>query len=180
MRFSIENAVLLVIDVQGNLAYKMHSKDSLFKHLIALIHAAQILKIPILQTEQKPEKIGETIPEINDVLEDCIPFQKSTFSCYAEASFQLTLENLNRREVIISGIESHVCVWQTVADLIENNYQVQVVADATSSRSVIDHNYAMQRMQSIGATITTAEMLMTELLRTSEHPNFKKILKLIR
>ncbi len=180
MMFSADNSVLLVIDVQGRLAYLMQEKEKLFKHIQALLKAAQLLNIPILLTEQVPDKIGKTIPEIAEVIPKIKPITKVSFSACLEKSFMNELRSLKRKQIIVAGIETHVCVHQTVADLIELKYDVQVVGDAVSSRSAENIRIALERIKSDGAVLTSTEMIATELIRSSAHPKFKEILGLIR
>jgi len=178
--FSIDKTVLLVIDVQGNLAYRMFDKESLFRHIQALIQAAKIFNIPIVYTEQAPAKIGKTVPEIAAHMTGLSPIEKASFSCCGEEQFNQTLRKLRRKQILICGIETHVCVFQTTADVLSNGYAVQVVGDAVSSRTQENKNLALERMRQIGATITSTEMIMTELMRTSKHPKFREVLNLIR
>jgi len=178
--FLTHQSVLVVIDVQGQLAQKMHNKIDLFHNLQSLIALAKHLGIPIIYTEQSPEKIGTTAEDISNLLTDITPISKTTFSCCGEEKFLKVLRSLKRNQIIVSGIEAHVCVFQTVYDLIQKKYAVQVVADAVSSRSPEHTTIAIERMRSSGATITCAQMLATELLRDSKHPKFREILSLIR
>ncbi len=179
-RFSPNQSVLVVIDVQGRLAYLMYEKETLFKHIQALIQAADHLKIPVIFTEQVPEKIGFTVPEVADYFKGRKPILKETFSCFGSKAFQKTLAKLKRQQIILCGIETHVCLYQTVFDLKEAKYQVQVVADAVSSRTKENKDAALHRMEYFGVTLTSTEMLACELLKTSVHPRFKEVLKLIR
>lgn len=178
--FSIEKSLLLVIDVQGNLAYRMHDQPALFKNLQKVIKAAQILEIPIIYTEQAPEKIGRTIPEVAEYLISHHPITKTTFSCAGEPAFRGALQKTKRKEIIVCGIETHVCVCQTVNDLLEKKYEVQIVVDAISSRTLENKQIAIDKMKSLGAQLTSCEMLVTELMRTSQHPKFREVLNLIR
>ena len=178
--FSPEKSVLLVVDVQGKLAHLMHEKEKLFHNIQALIRSAEHLAIPIIHTEQAPEKIGETIPEIADLLKGKEPFKKSTFSCCGDDKFMRTLKSLFRKQIIVVGIEAHVCVCQTVSDLLSRSFQVQVVADAVSSRTVENKQFALERMRDFDAVIASTEMIVTELLKDSRHPKFREILSLIR
>lgn len=180
LMFSPDKSILLVIDVQGNLAENMAGKDSLFKHIQALIKLARILQIPILYTEQVPEKIGKTVPAISNELSGITPYIKSAFSCCQEEDFMKAVKALFRKEIIVCGIETHVCVVQTVFDLLKFSYKVQVVADAVSARKETDNILALKRIESMGATVTSTEMLATELLRTSAHEKFKDVLQLIK
>ena len=179
-RFSIEKSIFVVIDVQGRLAYLMHEKEMLFRHIQALVYAADYLNIPVIFTEQVPEKIGATIPEITGLFKNRKPITKKTFSCWGSQEFQKKITALKRKEIILCGIETHVCLYQTAVDLIEAKFDVQVVADAVSSRTKENKDIALNRIQAFGASLTSAEMLMCELLKTSTHPQFKEVLKLIR
>lgn len=179
-RFSLDQSVLVVIDVQGRLAYLMHEKEVLFKHIQALIQAADHLKIPVIFTEQVPQKIGFTIPEIAGYFKNRKPILKETFSCFGSKEFQKKLSTLQCKRIILCGIETHVCLYQTAVDLREAKYEVQVVADAVSSRTKENKDAALHRMEDFGVTLTSTEMLACELLKTSAHPRFKEVLKLIR
>ncbi|HQP10019.1 MAG TPA: hydrolase [Candidatus Omnitrophota bacterium] len=178
--FLQENAVLLIIDVQGKLAHRMHQKKELFRHIGGLIRVAHFLAIPIIITEQAPEKIGTTVPDISDLLKDQQPIAKTSFSCCGQREFMERLGALNRRQVIVAGIEAHVCVYQTVHDLLGNRYDVQVVGDAISSRTEANKNFAIERVRALGADVTSTEMIVCELLRSSEHPKFREIINLIK
>ena len=178
--FDIAKTVLLVIDVQGKLAALVHDKEKVYRHIEALIKTAQILNIPILYTEQVPEKIGKTIPVLERLLKSAAPITKSSFSCCGSKEFLQRINALNRKQVVVAGIEAHVCVYQTAADLLSLKFDVQVVADAVSSRNADNVCIALERMKKLGADLTSTEMIITELLRTAEHPSFREIIKLIK
>jgi len=178
--FSPENAILLVIDIQGKLAHLMHERNELFRHVSRLIQAAYILDVPIIITEQAPEKIGKTIPEITDVLKDYQPIPKTSFSCCGENQFIQKLESYHRKQIIVTGIESHVCVYQTVCDLLRMKYDAQVVGDAVSSRTLANKLFALDRIKAAEGSITSTEMIICELLKTSKHPKFKDIMGLLK
>lgn len=178
--FDKEDTILLVIDVQGKLAQSVDQKEKLFDAINKLVKGSQILGIPILVTEQVPQKIGSTIPEIINNIENPTIIEKASFSCYQNQDFVNRIKLCNRKQVVVVGIEAHVCVMQTVADLIANDYQVQVVFDAVSSRSIENKMVAIERMRAKGADITTSEMVITELLKTAEDKNFKEIMSLIK
>lgn len=178
--FSPEKSLLLVIDVQGNLAYRMQDQALLFRHIQGLIQATRLLEVPLIYTEQAPEKIGKTIPEISEFLQGYHPVIKQTFSCCGTPHFINALKTLNRKEIIVCGIEAHVCVYQTVCDLLKKNFQIQVVEDAVSSRASETRRIGINRMRDLGVGITCTEMIITELLQSSAHPQFKEVLKLIK
>jgi len=178
--FLPESAVLLIVDVQGKLAHLMYKREELFLHIGGLIRIAYLLDIPIIVTEQVPEKIGETIPKIRKLLKDHQPIAKTSFSCCAEEKFMQKLESLKRKQVIVAGIEAHVCIYQTVVDLISQQYEVQVVGDAISSRTEANKNFALERIRSYGGNVTSTEMIICELLRSSEHPKFREVISLLK
>ena len=178
--FKANSAVLVVIDVQGKLASLMFERERTVKNIQGMIQIAQILDIPILWTEQVPEKIGSTSEEITAYLHYLKPISKNTFSCCGEEKFMRVLEKLKRKQVIIAGIEAHVCVHQTVADLLERKYAVEVVADAVSSRTEANRSFGLERMKQLGAGLTCTEMIACELLEKAEGVKFKEVLKLIK
>lgn len=177
---NIQKCCLVVVDVQGKLAQMMHDKENLFKNIQILIKAAKILSIPILWVQQKPEALGQTIPEIAELLADITPVNKVSFSCYGKDEFITRLYELNRNQILLCGIETHVCVYQTAVDLLEREYGVDVAADAVSSRSPENKRTALKRMDTEGANISCVEMALFELLKTAEHPKFREIAKLIK
>ena len=127
-----------------------------------------------------PEKIGKTAPEIAGLLKNHTPTTKACFSCCGEDSFTQKLNALNRKQVIVTGIEAHVCVYQTVCDLLGMGYDVQVVGDAVSSRTEENKHFAIDRIKSLGGGITSTEMILCELIKTSQHPRFKAVMGLIK
>jgi len=141
---------------------------------------AQVLEIPIIVTEQAPEKIGSTIDEIHVIAPIIRTIQKKTFSCWAQPLFVKTIKALKRKQVIVTGIEAHGCVWQTVHDLLHNKYEVFVAVDAVSAHSELNKNIALRRCEREGAVLTTVEMMATELLRTSQHPKFKEVMAILK
>ena len=177
---SPDNSALIVIDMQGRLAYLMEEKELLFRSIRGAIQLAYHLNIPVIYTEQVPDKIGPTIPEIKEMLYGRDPIVKKTFSCCGSPLFKEQLKSLRRRNLIITGIESHVCVYQTVSDLLTEGYQPHLAYDAISSRSTHTRQVAFDRMVQAGALPTTVEMLACELIKTSEHPKFKEILGLLK
>jgi len=176
----IKNCCLAVVDVQGKLAQLMHGKDALFKNIQILIQAAQILEIPILWCQQVPDALGPTIPEIAELLTDVEPMNKAAFSCCGTDQFISKLNESARNQVLLCGIEAHICVYQTAGDLLVRGFNVNIVADAVSSRSPDNKQIALSRLAAEGASITSVEMALFELLRTAEHPKFRQIAKLIK
>ncbi|MHC4070895.1 MAG: hydrolase [Planctomycetota bacterium] len=175
-----EKCCLVVVDVQGKLAQLMHGKEALFKNIQILITVAKILQIPILWCQQCPDALGQTIPEIAQLLADNEPINKAAFSCCGDDQFNSKLNELSRNQILLCGIEAHVCVYQTAVDLLGKGFDVNIVADAVSSRTPDNKQIALSRMAAEGADISSVEMALFELLRTAEHPKFRQIAKLIK
>ena len=176
----IQNCCLVVVDVQGKLAQLMHGRQDLFKNIQILIKAATILNIPILWCQQCPEALGPTVPEIAQLLGDNEPINKAAFSCCGAEQFNAKLKELARQQVLLCGIETHVCICQTAIDLLRKGFNVNVIADAVSSRSLDNKQIAISRMATKGADVSCTETALFELLRTAEHRKFKQVAKLIK
>lgn len=174
------NCSLAVVDVQGKLAQIMHEKEILFKNIQILIKAANILNIPILWCQQCPESLGPTIPEIAELLSSIEPINKAFFSCCGDENFSKKLNNLDVNQVLICGIETHICIYQTAVDLLRKGFYVNIIADAVSSRFPENKKIALERIASEGGKISSVEMALFELLRTAKHPHFKEIARLIK
>ena len=174
------DAVLIIIDIQGNLAQAMYDKENLFANNIKLIQGFKAFNLPIIFTEQIPQKLGLTIPLISKELSDIVPIAKETFSCWDDRNFQEQLERLDRRHVVLTGIECHVCVYQTALDLMCNGYTVHLVTDAVSSRTRENRKVGIDAIRSAGAYLTSTEMVLFELLRTAADPMFKDIFKIVK
>jgi len=175
-----ENTILVLVDVQGKLAHLMHGKETLFENLRRVIKGIQILGIPILWTEQYPEGLGPTIAQVADLLSGIQPISKLSFSCCRNDRFVQALKASGRNQVLIVGIEAHVCVYQTAADLLKLGYEVQVVSDAVSSRTLENKEVGLQKMRDAGVGLTSTEMALFELVRVAEGQQFKEILKIVR
>ena len=178
--FTLDQTVLTIIDVQGKLAQLMHAREALFLNLQRLVTGAQVLKLPILWTEQNPAKMGPTIPELGALLSGITPINKMAFGCGGEPAFMRALEATGRRQVLLAGIECHVCVFQTAAQLVERQYAVQVVADAVSSRSEANYHIGLERLQRAGAEVTCVESALFELMQTADHPAFRQVLQAVK
>ena len=176
----IQNCCLVVVDVQGKLARLMYDKQVLYKNIQILIKAAKILNIPILWCQQCPDALGPTIPEIAQLLKDSEPIDKSAFSCCGAEQFNIKLNESKRQQVLLCGIETHVCIYQTAVELLRKGFSVDVVADAVSSRTSENKQIAIDRMAAEGINVSCTETALFELLKTAEHPQFKKIAKLIK
>ena len=178
---NLNNTTLLIIDVQERLVPVMLNKEKLLDNLQRLIKGANVLELPIIYTEQVPEKLGPTLPEIADLLNGTsTPISKSSFSCYGCSPFVQQLEQLGRKQVLVAGIETHVCVYQTAIDLLEQGYEIQLVTDAVSSRTVENRQLAIDRMKEAGAKLTSTEMALFELLRVAEGDKFRQVSRIVK
>lgn len=173
-------SVLVLVDVQVKLSPVMHNKEQLFDGLDRLIRAVKALDIPVIWTEQAPDKMGPTIKELARHFSGLHPIPKTSFSCWGSSEFRDALAATGRNQVILAGIEAHVCIYQTAADLVSHDYHVEVVSDAVASRTEFSKLAGLGRVKQIGGAITTVEMLVFEILRTSRHPAFSEILKIVK
>jgi len=176
----IENTVLALVDIQGRLAALMHNKEEFFANVAKLIKGLKALEIPIIWNEQLPAKLGPTIPEIKDLLEGLTPFEKNSFSCCGNPDFLERLKSLGCRQVLLAGMETHVCVYQTALDLLPEGYEVYLVADAVSSRTLENKQIGIQAIKDLGAKLTSVEMTLFELLRVAEGDRFKQIIDIVK
>jgi nicotinamidase-related amidase len=171
--------MLLIIDIQSRIIDAMRNKELLIENALKLIKGMKVLNVPIYHTEQYPKGLGETITEIKGEL-NSEAVHKMTFSCSGAGELFRELINKNISQVIVCGVESHVCVQQTVLDLISNGFQVNVAADAVTSRKKIDYELALNRMQFNGAEITSTESILLEVLDICGTPGFKEVIKIVK
>jgi nicotinamidase-related amidase len=174
------SAVLVIIDIQVSLYQAMQNRESILVNALKIIKGANVFSLPIIVTEQIPEKLGQTIPAITQALENSETISKDSFSCWGNNHFQERIKAFGRRDIIILGIESHVCVYQTAINLMENGYSVHVARDAVSSRTKENCAIGIEAMKSAGAHITSAEMLLFEFLRSAGDAKFKDIYKIVK
>ena len=177
---SLDNTVLVIVDVQGKLATLMHKKDALYKNLAAITAGAKELDLPVLWLEQIPHKLGPTITEVSEQLSGQLPISKSAFSGCGEPEFIKALKDTGRKQVLVVGIEAHICVYQTAMDLHQDGFEVEVVADAVSSRTKQNKVIALDKLGKAGIGITSTEMALFELMKTADAPQFRTIAKLIK
>jgi nicotinamidase-related amidase len=174
------DTALVVIDVQEKLIPAMHDKEALLEGLKKMVKGARILGLPIVFTEQNPAGLGPTVPEIAELLPDYKPVSKFSFSSCGTEQFVEELKAVNRRNILIVGMEAHVCVYQTAADLVNLNYNVQVVADAVDSRTPENKHIGLEKSKAAGAGITSTEIALFELLKIAKGDTFKEIIKIVK
>jgi hypothetical protein len=173
-------AILAIVDVQGKLAQLMHDREALFANLQRMVRGAQILELPILWAEQNPRGLGPTIPELTALLVDQQPHSKMTFSCLGSPGFAAALERSGRKQVLLAGIEAHICVYNTAADLLARGFEVHVVADAVSARVAANREVGIRRMCNAGAVLSSVEMALFEMMQTADHPRFRDIQAIVK
>ncbi len=172
--------VLILIDIQTRLSSAMPEtvRARVLKNTAILVQAASMLDIPFIITRQYPKRLGDTEPVIP--AQTATTIDKTAFSCFRAGGFPQTLEKSARHQVILAGMESHVCILQTAFDLLANNYQVFVAEDAVCSRTAANHRNAVTRMAQHGVTLTNTESVLFEWLEDASHPRFKSISCLIK
>jgi nicotinamidase-related amidase len=177
---TVDNTTLLVIDMQERLFPVMHEKEKLLRNMIKLIKGVQVLEVPVVLTEQYPKGLGPTLPEIKGLLPDVQPVAKVCFNCCDEEVFCQALGILGRKQVLVAGIEAHICVYQTAIALLRAGYEVQVVGDCVSSREPENRLVALFKMGTAGVSPTTTEMALFELLRVAGGDKFKQISNIVK
>jgi nicotinamidase-related amidase len=178
-----DRTVLVVIDIQEKLFPAMPAEPlkRSISNACTLIEGCKIFNIPILATEQYPKGLGPTTPEVRRALGDILPIQKMTFSCCREPDFRRAINALGgKKDVILCGIETHVCVLQTALDLLQDDHHVFVAADAVCSRTKLNWQTGLDLMRHAGVTIGTAEIFLFQLLRESGTERFKQISRLVK
>ena len=177
---NLEKSLVLIIDVQEKLLNAVFNKSLLEKKAEILAKTASILEIPTIITEQYPKGLGYTIPVIKDNLSNAKYYEKTDFSALNTAELKDNLKKLGKNQIVIFGIETHICVNQTVAALIEEGYEVHVISDACGSRAEMEYSAGLSRMKDNGAYIITTEIALFEWLKGAKHPKFKEIQSLIK
>ena len=178
---NIENSVLLIIDIQEKLINAVFNKEQVFAKSEILAKTSSILDIPVIITEQYPKGLGNTIDSIKtSVNKNCTYYEKTNFNALTDDNLLEKLNNLGKKQVLVMGIETHICVYQTVSALIENGFDVTIIKDACGSRSEIEHDAGCHLMEKMNADIKTTEIVLFELLKSAKHPNFKDIQNLIK
>jgi nicotinamidase-related amidase len=177
-----DRCVLLVVDIQEKLLPPIFQKEQLIKNSQLLMRLAGILKLPALMTTQYAKGLGNLVPEIASLLPEAQAIDKQMFSCFGSDVFCSLLKRLpgNRNTVLLCGMESHICVTQTALGALREGYIVHVASDAVSSRTAWNWKIGLERMRASGAVISSTEMMVYELLRSSGAPAFKELLPYLK
>lgn len=179
-RLRKEDTVLVAIDFQEKLLPAMQGADEVEKNAGILINGVKEFGIQRIATTQYAKGLGQTVPGIAEALGECQVIDKSTFSCMRNEEFRAALEECGKKTVIIAGIETHICVEQTVLDLINAGYDVFLAADAVDSRNVRNRDISIGRMAAAGATVTCTESILYDLLGGAKAPEFKAVSALVK
>jgi nicotinamidase-related amidase len=180
MRIKRENTVAVVIDVQQRLFPFISENEKTANNIAKLITGLKALSVEIIVTEQYSKGLGHTIPQLQEALGKYQHIEKMSFSCYVDDEFVKKLKHTGKKNVIICGIESHVCVLQTVIDLLDADFNPVLIEDCVSSRNPNDKKIAIERMRNEGAIISTYESILFELLVVSGTEEFKAISKIVK
>ncbi|MBV9492737.1 MAG: hydrolase [Acidobacteria bacterium] len=182
-RLNRADAVLLVIDVQERLMPVIHEHEEVERNVDRLLRGARILDLPALVTEQYPKGLGATVEPVRRALLETYgyrPIEKSCFSAWGCGELHAELRTLRRKQVLLAGVEAHVCVYQTAVDLVANGHEVFLIADAISSRTARNRDLALQRMLTEGAKLASTEMALFELLVEAGTEEFRAISRLVK
>lgn len=177
--FDENNTTVICIDIQEKLVNMLQNSGTIEKNTSILMKTANILNLDTIITEQYPKGLGSTIETIKGI-KDFTTIEKTTFSVLKTPEFVEKFKSLKNKNILIFGIETHICVLQSVIDILESNYNVFLVSDCCASRDENNHNIALDVMKQKGAYIITLEIALFNLLKSSKHPNFKEIQKFIK
>ena len=178
---NIEDSIVMIIDVQEKLLNAVFNKASLEKKATTIANTAKILGIPVIVTEQYPKGLGATVESLKEALpENTQYFEKTAFSALENNDVLEALKNSGKKQVVIFGIETHICVSQTTNALIQEGFEVSVIRDACGSRSELEYLAGLERMKDNGVHVLTTEIALFEWLKGAKHPKFKEVQMLIK
>lgn len=181
MKLSTENAMILVIDVQEKLVAAQKKAEKISNNTSKLVEAAAMLGLPVIVTEQYPQGLGHTISQAKEKFSDDVKvFEKTSFDCFNEEGFEDLIVSTGRKQILVCGLECHICVYQTVRSLLAKGYEVHLIQDAIGSRSTSDYKRGLARMASEGAIGNSLEMALFDFLGGAKHPNFRAIQGIIK
>jgi nicotinamidase-related amidase len=178
---NVEDSILVIIDVQDRLVGASKYGNEIAENMTKLAKAADILNVPTIVTEQYPKGLGSTVENLkNSLAQSTFITEKTSFSAMQEPQFAQEIKTLNKKQIVIGGIETHICVLQTAAELIKEGYEVYVIKDACASRKKDEYKTGIELLKQYGAKISCVEITLFEWLKTSKHPDFKSIQALIK
>ncbi len=180
MRIVQHDTAAVIIDIQEKLLPHMHEGEIILQNCLKFIEGLQILSVPMIVTQQYTKGLGPTVPSIVQMFSDFNYIEKLSFSCFEEPYFAEQIKRLGMSNIILFGIETHVCVLQTCIDLIKAGFKPVIVEDCVSSRKPNDKHFALERMRQEGASITTLETILFEITRHAGTEQFKKISRIVK
>ena len=180
MRIKKEDTCALIIDFQEKLVPVMQNKERMIRNTLVLLKGLEALGVPMIVTEQYKKGLGNTICSVEEIVRDALHMEKMHFSCILDKAIKEKIKNLNKKYVIVAGIETHICVLQTVIDLLEEGFIPVVIENCTSTRIIENKKQALKRMLQEGALISTTESILFELLHSACDPEFKIISNYIK
>ena len=175
----IPETALVIVDIQGKLARIVQDSDETIANAGKLVSGAKVLGVPVIWTEQNPRGLGKTVEELAPFM-DGDAIAKKAFSCWGEPTFADAVKELGRPQILLAGIETHICVYQTARDLLSGGYEVHLVTDAVSSRTIANRKLGIRKMRDTGASITSVETALFELLEVAQGDRFKQILRIVK
>jgi nicotinamidase-related amidase len=170
----------LIIDFQERLMPYIHNHEELACKTAIFIRGCRVLGVPLLTVQQYTKGLGETVPELREALGAYTHVEKITFSACGNEEFKGKVAAAGKKHLVVAGIEAHICVQQTVLDLLDDGRSVYLLADGTGSRGEMDKRYAIRRMEKAGAVVTTVESALFEMLIRADHPQRKEISNLVK
>ncbi len=179
-RITSDDTVLLIIDIQDRLAAVMDEREMVVRNTTHLIELSKLFDIPLVLTEQYPKGLGPTVSEIRDALKEYQPIEKLTFSCCGAEGFLEAIKKTNRKKVLVTGMETHICVLQTCLDLLDEGLEVYLIADALTSRRPYDKSIALDMLREAGGMVTTTEAVLFQVLKKAGTEEFKIISRRIK
>ncbi len=175
-----EDAVLLIVDIQERLAVVMKDRDKVVRNNLHLVELAKMIHLPVIVTEQYPKGLGRTVPELHAALPPYQPVEKLSFNCCGQPEFLAEIRKVNRKKVVLTGMETHICVLQTAVGLLQEGFIPHLVQDAVCSRTDENWRTALEYMRDAGAVITCTETVLFQLLNVAGTEEFKKISQRIK
>jgi nicotinamidase-related amidase len=175
-----QETLAIGIDYQERLIPAIHDKETLIRNSRLLFSGLEILEVPVIVSRQYPKGLGDTVPEIREVTGKATVRDKTSFSCYQDSTIRTMVHAAGRRNIVLSGTETHVCVLQTAVDLRADGFRVSIVADCAGSRKPDDKKYGLKRAAGEGVTLVTYEQLLFELLAGATSPAFKSLAALLK
>jgi len=175
-----ENTALIIVDAQEKLMQVMGNPDRVRDRIVKLLHLARLFSIPVVLTEQNPKLLGPTIPAVKTALSEYDPIEKLDFDCCNVDLFNTRLQEKALRNIILTGVETHICIFQTCVSLLERGYTIHVPHHAVDSRTADNWNIGLSLMREAGAYITSAETIIFQILKRAGTTEFKEMLKIVK